>query len=381
MNRWICGLFLFLAACSSQPGTTPAVLPSATPQPTATQSPLPTETRTPTNSPTATFTLTPTITATPRSVIHAGNAGNLAKAFQMPHPNTRSTVFSPNSTRMLIASGNGPGSDNLVSLWWPDQEQIFNLAGSTVIVWEAAFSPDGRQAAYVVDNPGQDFRGYVIDVDAKTPVSTLKGTGTAYTLAYSPDGKQLALGGLGVYPNGAIWIYDTSDWKVIQELPVTGQNVLDLAYSPDGKRLYSSGTDGRIRIWDSTNGTLLLTFQKGRQANRIALSPEGSLLASISCSVSDAFGCSKGAVTVWNTADGKILKTFEDIANAVAFSPDGSLLVTGGNFHDPAIRLRYTANWQLVGEAAAMAVCIGFSPDGTLLASADVDDVMIWSIS
>jgi WD40 repeat protein len=381
MKRWICSLFLLLAACSFQPGTAPPALPSDTPQPSATPSPLPTETRTPTASPTVTNTLTPTITVTPRSIIHAGNAANLAKAFHLPHPNTRSTVFSPDSARLLIASGNGPGSDNLVSLWSPDQEQIFNLAGSTVIVWEAAFSPDGYEAAYVVDNPGQDFRGYVLDVGAERQIGALTGTGTAYSVAYSPDGKRLALGGLGVYPNGAIWIYDTDDWKVILELPVNGQNVLDLAYSPDGKRLYSSGTDGRIRVWDSSNGALLLTFQKGRQANRIALSPEGSLLASISCTVSDAFGCSKGGVTVWNTADGKILKTFGDIANAIAFSPDGSLLVTGGNFHDPAIRLRYTANWEVVGEAADMAVCIGFSPDGRLLASADYEDVMIWSIS
>jgi WD40 repeat protein len=381
MNRWICGLFLFLAACSSQPGTTPTALPSVTPEPTATQSPVPTETRTPTSSPTVTVTRTPTATTTPRSVIHAGNAGLLAKAYQNPHPDSRSVVFAPDSTWLLIGSGDASRGNYLVSMWWPDQEQMFNLVPASATVWEAAFSPDGRQAAYVADNPGQDIRGYVIDVGTKARITTLAGTGTAYSLAYSPDGTRLALGGLGVYPNGAIWIYDTADWKLITELPVNGQNVLDLVFSPNGRRLYSAGTDGRIRIWDAAEGTLLTNFQKGRQANRIALSPEGSFLASIFCSSSDAFGCAKGGVTVWNTADGKILKTFADIANAVAFSPDGSLLVTGGNFHDPAIRLRYTANWEVVGEAAGMAVCIAFSPDGRLLASADYEDVMIWSIS
>jgi WD40 repeat protein len=382
-KRTDCVVFLFLAACSFQPAATPAALPSDTPRPTVTQSPVPTETITPSPAPTGTptLTLTPTVTATPRSVIHAGNAGLLAKAFQIPHRDTRSAVFAPDSTWLLMAFGGGSRGDNLVSMWWPDQEQMVDLAPATAIVWEAAFSPDGLQAAYVVDNPGQDFRGYVIDIHGKTPVVALKGTGTASSLAYSPDGKRLALGGLGVYPNGVIWIYDTADWKVIQEWPVNGQNVLDLVFSPDGKRLFSAGTDGRIRIWDTILGTLQFTFQKGRQADRIALSPEGSLLASISCAKSDAYGCAKGGVTIWSTAGGQILKTFEDVAASVAFSPDGSLFVTGGYFHDPAIRLRYTATWELVGEAASYAVCLAFSPDGRLLATADGENVMIWSIS
>ncbi|MBN2084082.1 MAG: hypothetical protein JW748_02575 [Anaerolineales bacterium] len=381
MNRLTCGPLVFFTACSLLPGAAPAALPSDTAEPGAAPSPMPAATATPTDSPTATFTLTPTLTATPRSAIHAGNAGLLAKAYQTPLPGTRSVDFAPDSTWLLIGSGDVSRGNGLVSMWWPDQGQMLGLAPAASTVWEAAFSPDGYEAAYVVDNPGQDFRGYVVDVGAEAQIAALTGTGTAYSLAYSPDGERLALGGLGVYPNGVIWIYDTADWSVLQELPVTGQNVLDLVYSPDGMRLYSAGTDGRIRVWDTANWTLLLTFQKGRQAARIALSPEGSLLASIACTTSDAFGCAKGSVTIWKTADGKILATFEDIANAVAFSPDGALLATGGAFHDPAIRLRYTANWGLVGEAAGMAVCIAFSPDGRLLASADYDDVMIWTIS
>jgi WD40 repeat protein len=380
MKPWICGALLFLAACSVNPGAAPTVPASQTPEPTATITPFPTQTGTSTPSATSTITPSPTATATPRPAIHAGNAGLLAQAFLIPHPDARSLVFAPDSTWLLIGSGNASSGNNLVSMWWPDQEQMIDLAPATATVWEAAFSPDGYEAAYVVDNPGQDIRGYVVDVGSQTQIGTLKGTGTAASLAYSPDGKRLALGGMGVYPNGAIWIYDTADWALLQEFPVTGQNVLDLVYSPDGARLYSTGTDGRIRVWNPADGTLLLSFQKGKQANRIALSPEGSLLASITCASSDAFGCVKGGVTIWKAADGKVFKTFGDIARAVAFSPDGALFATGGDFHDPAIRLRFTATWDLVGEAAGMADCLAFSPDGRLLASSDYDNVMIWSI-
>jgi WD40 repeat protein len=145
--------------------------------------------------------------------------------------------------------------------------------------------------------------------------------------------------------------------------------------------LYSSGTDGKIRVWNAADGKLIRTFQKGRQANRIALSPEGSLLASIFCTANDAYGCTKGGVTVWKTADGRAVTSFEDIALSVAFSPDGALLATGGGYHDPVIRFRYVAAWDIVGEAAALAACIAFSPDGKLLASADYENVTVWSVS
>ncbi len=381
MNRSIVCLFLLLlASCSPLPAATPTASPSPTPMPTDTLTPIPTDTATPSPTPTVTITPSPTVTATPRSVIHAGNAGALAKAFQTPHPDTRSLLFSSNSTWLLIGSGDASRGNYLVSMWWPDQEQIFNLMSAAATVWEAVYSPDGVWAAYVADNPSRNFRGYIVDVASKLQIASLPGSGTAYCLDFSPDGTKLALGGITDYPDGVIWLYDTATWELIYELPVQGQTVTDLEFSPDGTRLYSAGTDGRIRIWDVAQKTLLNNFQKGRQANRIALSPEGSFLASIYCTNHDAYGCTKGGVVVWNTADGKVVKTFEDIALAVAFSPDGSLLATGGDYHDPFVRLRYTATWAQVGLAATMAPCLAFSPDGRLLASADYEDIMIWTI-
>jgi len=302
----------------------------------------------------------------------------MVKAFQLPHADTRSLEFAPNSNWLLIASGDPSRGNYLVSLWWPDQENYSDLVPASATVWDAAFSPDGRWAAYVVDNPNKDTRGFVVDVASKTQVASLAGTGVAYTTAFSPDGKQLALGGLGAYPKGAVWIYDTSSWALLYELAVQGQTVQDLVFSPDGNLLYSSGSDGRIRVWNAADGALLDNFQSGRQANRLALSPEGSLLASIFCNATDAYGCTKGGVVVWDAAKGKIVKTFTDIAQSVAFSPDGSLLVTGGGFHDPVVRFRYTATWNSVGRIETMAYCLALSPDGRLLAAADYEDVTIW---
>jgi DNA-binding beta-propeller fold protein YncE len=248
---------------------------------------------------------------------------SLEQVFYIRHPDIRSLNFSPDSAWLLIASGDPSRGNFLVSMWWPAQNQYYDLAMAPATVWEAAFSPDGKQAVYVVVNPGRNVRGYVVDVEAKTPITALAGSGDAYCLAFSPDGTLLALGGLGRYPDGRIWLYDTTHWAVIREMPAPGQNVLDLVFSSDGARLYSAGTDGLIRIWSTADGALLGNFQIGRQANRIALSPEGSLMASIYCSSNDAYGCTIGGVVVWRVADGRIIVEFADLALAVAFSHDG----------------------------------------------------------
>lgn len=383
MKRMYASLALvFLVSCNVPAAAPPTGAPSDTPAAAATETATlpPSPTATVTAAPTGTLTATPSLTLTPRPILHAGDAGPMAKAFQLPHPDTRSLQFAPDSTWLLIASGDPARGNYLVSLWWPDEENYLDLMSAAATVWNAAFSPDGKLAVYVTDNPAKDVRGTVVDVAAGKIAASLPGTGIAYAAAFSPDGRRLALGGFNEYPQGAVWIYDTADWSLLLDITAQGQTVQSLVFSPDGGRLYSSGSDGRIRVWNAADGALVTSFQSGRQANRLALSPEGSLLASIFCNANDAYGCTKGGVVVWQAAEGRILKTFADIALAVAFSPDGSLLITGGGYHDPAVRFRYTASWELVGGFETLAQAVAVSPDGRLLATADYDDVTVWEV-
>jgi WD40 repeat protein len=381
MKKLSCCLILVLAACAPQPAAPPAPTETSAPATfTATAEPTATDTLTPL--PTETSTLPPTATnsPTPRLAIHSGNAGRLVPIRQLTHPDVHSLAFSPDSTGLLIASGDPSRGNFLASVWQPDQDQKHDLATAIGTVWDAAFSPDGRWVAYVVDNQSNSVRGYVVDVQSKSQIATQLGDGTAYCLAFSPDGTRLALGGLGSAPNGAIWLYDTATWEMIRTFTVNRQKVLDLVFSPDGLTLYSSGTDGSIRAWTVADGTLASHFTYGNQANRIALSPDGSLLVSIYCTKSDTDGCVKGGVVIWTAPDGKMLKSFDDIATSVAFSPDGGLLATGGGPHDSFVRFRYTATWGDVGQVATMAESLAFSPDGRLLATADYEMVTVWAI-
>jgi Ca2+-binding RTX toxin-like protein len=52
----------------------------------------------------------------------------------------------------------------------------------------------------------------------------------------------------------------------------------DVVVSADGSRIYTSGTDGAVRVYDGDSGALLSTWQVGSKLGGIDLSPDGSFL-------------------------------------------------------------------------------------------------------
>ena len=96
--------------------------------------------------------------------------------------------------------------------------------------------------------------------------------------------------------------------------------VKEVVFVADGLAA-SSGDDFDIYIWDLDAGTwrAKLEGHKG-QVNGLAVSPDGSLLASASWD---------GWVGVWDVAEGRnryLLKGHESSVSDVAFSPDGALV-------------------------------------------------------
>jgi len=151
--------------------------------------------------------------------------------------------------------------------------------------------------------------------------------------------------------------------------------VNSVVFLPDGKTLLSAGYSS-IRLWDIATGQGQ-TFQNfSVTSNAFALSPDGKIVAA---------GFQDNSIKLWELATGRELRTLYghlDFIQAIAFSPDGSVVASGGSFQDKTIRLWDVATGQplrvLTGATIAVTT-LAFSPDGkTLASSGDINNGVNW---
>ena len=251
---------------------------------------------------------------------------------------------------------------------------LWNKAGKVVRTYSspgeggaAPTSVDISQDGRLVIAAGRDLPSIRLwEIGGRMQMQLLEHPAELSAAAYARDGGFAVAGW-----NGKVTLWSATG-KLLATLDGGHEAVQGLAFSPDGSHLASAGQV--LRMFKRT-GTLERSFEKstGDSATGVAFSPSGRELV---C------GRARGSVEIWNIDTGKLIRTFkahEGRVEALAASPDGSLLASGSDHGQ--LRL-WSWDGQRKGELSghdgtAIVSGIAFSPDSSRIASVAAKAVLL----
>jgi WD40 repeat protein/HEAT repeat protein len=342
--------------------------------------------------------------------------GQVMREFVGHEYSVNAAALSPDGKRAVSAAsemiyvGGNPKAEMI--LWDAEAGRPLRKFGTdTKGASSVAFSPDGKLiATFCGDNT---VRLWAADGSKEVhrwalPPEQKADTGT--TLAFSPDGKQLAAGGAMT----VVWNLDTK--AEVRKLPAesrpafspdnrlfanvrggtelvvrdaaTGAEVMAqridtpmlgmVAFAPDSKRVAVGGLDGIVRVWEVATKTEVQVI-RGQQGwlTGLAYSPEGKfLVTSVGDPIVELFGELMGrtatppAVRVWDVARGQDYRMLSHAAKAFAVHPARpEVAVASGKevtFYDPSTGAKLRSFTAAPEEIAQLV----YSPDGATLAVA-----------
>ncbi|WP_163328448.1 WD40 repeat domain-containing protein [Desulfurobacterium thermolithotrophum] len=194
------------------------------------------------------------------------------------------------------------------------------------------------------------------------------------SVTFSPNGNWIAYGSYSRFnTRGTVTIIDplTGNRKAV--LYTTGRQVEKLAVSPDGNLIAAGNAGGTIDIFDVKSKEKIKTLREHKRTiSSIAFSPNGKLLASADYD---------GVVKLWDLNTWEPIKTFS--GKLVAFSPDSKYLAILNRkelfIYD--ISKGNTSKILSLKNLYGPVDTICFSPDGTLIAFSNFDNIYILKVS
>lgn len=248
-----------------------------------------------------------------------------------PAANGRSLVLSPNARFAAIQSR---GLPEIVVHELDTGATVARLPGPGGFYRQGnhLFSPDGRLLAIVVNSGGGDDIEKSADFWSVPEFKLIRrlssSAGGFSSVAFSPDSRWAYLSAA----DQTISIYDLATWECIRTLHGHRDEVWSVACSPDGKQLASGGRDQKIRFWSTAIQSDASAHWPLPPATREAyLAEDGQTLATIS---------TNELVQVWRTSNFHCLAEmpapFTNRMNwshgqwtQVALAPGGTCLAVG----------------------------------------------------
>lgn len=218
---------------------------------------------------------------------------------------------------------------------------------STVKATASALSPDGQRIA-LGDGRGKDQRLFIIEAPTGRLIAERALDQPAYGIAWSADGKLLAIGG-----QDEIVVTEAESGKVLRRLGgIDAAPLFDLWFSDDGEQLFSFANLEQLRVWDVRRGRpLLWTSDQTYVASDIAPYGDGRHVFKITQNTlgMDFTFVPSPIVRMPAPALGAKPSPIGWNESSIAWSPDGKLLAIG---HYSRITLHDAADGRLLADWA-----------------------------
>ncbi|EYT93700.1 WD-40 repeat-containing protein [Frankia casuarinae] len=254
-------------------------------------------------------------------------------------------------------------------------------AGGKAASGEAASGEAGGKA-----DRGADSRANLLQTLAEDPNPLASRGDPVTSVAFSPDGRILAVGGA----NATVVLWDVTEGQHRRiDPPLTGQHsgITSVTFSPDSRNLDATGVDGTVLRWDVTDPDRPQLRGRVNAAAALptpwdAFSPDGRLRAT---------GQDGSIMLADVTAPDRprppsILLADPGPVRAVAFSPHGQVLAAVGSgrrvwLWDTSVTPPRQIGQPLTGHTRSV-LSLAFSPDGGTLASGGNDGtVRLWRLA
>jgi WD40 repeat protein len=196
--------------------------------------------------------------------------------------------------------------------------------------------------------------------------------GSVECAEFSPDGRLVAT---ATKNSNDMSVWRVSDGTLLWSKKAD-QEVERIAFSPDGTLLAAGGEDDQLRLFNPADGKLLLTLAHTSGIDSLRWSPRGHLLAT---------GEESGIVRLWQMPEGKQVGQGKanGAINELDFTNDGNLLVAAGD--RTGIHVFHTSDMRVAKlihrNGSAPTIAVRLSPDNRIVAGAGHEGIVdIWSL-
>ncbi|KAF4342879.1 vegetatible incompatibility het-e-1 [Fusarium beomiforme] len=271
-----------------------------------------------------------------------------------------SICFSPDGKRLISGS-----PDRMIKVWDIEtgiclQELEQHSFNDALVVLSSDYKCLASSSA----------RGAVSIRDTATGISLLSiQMQTRPSMAFSGDGKHIALGGLEVS------ILNIETGQILHVIKESGHRIFSVAFASNGQQLAIGSADTTVRIWDISMDVQPRTVEDhGDTVTSITISPDGQHLAS---------GSKDNTVKIWSIATGICQHTLlghNETIYSLAFSTDSKCIASSSTVTTVRIWDTMTGICLQTLNHNHPVRSVIFSSDSQYLASASGTTVQIWDM-